>query len=364
MPPYFSALANFSAGAYTEDMKRLLFTGGGSAGHVVPNLAVMQQLRGAYDIAYMGTDGIERALAAPFGCRYFTIDCPKLVRGTIAANLSLPRRLREAKRAALRILERERFDLVFSKGGYVSYPAVWAAYRLGIPALTHESDLTPGLCTRLIAGKCRFVLTSFPETARRFPNGRYVGSPIRAEVLAGDRKRARRAYGFTGNKPVLLVLGGGSGSRTLNDAVRAHLPALLARFHILHLCGKGNADAHESEGYVCREFEPDMADAYACCDLALSRAGSNTVFELLANKIPSLLVPLGRASRGDQKQNAAYFQAKGLCAVLQEESLAQLPEALLRLYGSASVRAALSTDRIQSGTERIADIIRRAAEQP
>ena len=160
-------------------MKYLLFTGGGSAGHVTPNLALMQELKGRCRIAYMGTSGIEKALVAPFGCPYFCVECPKLVRSLTLKNFTLPFALRRAEKNALAVLEREKPDLVFAKGGYASYPAVWAAAKLHVPVLTHESDLTPGLCTRMVAKRCVHVLTSFPETAQRFPNGVCVGSPIR-----------------------------------------------------------------------------------------------------------------------------------------------------------------------------------------
>lgn len=339
-------------------MKRLLFTGGGSAGHVVPNLAVMQELKNSYDLAYMGTDGLEKKLLADFDCPYFTIDCPKLVRSFTPKNLTIPYRLARAQRAALEIVKREKFDLVFSKGGYVSYPAVSAAHRLNVPVLTHESDLSPGLCTRIIAAKCNYVLTSFPETATKFRNGKYVGSPIREDVLHGERSAARHKYGFFGDKPVLLVLGGGSGSRVINEAVRKNLPAILPRFDILHLCGRGNFSRNAPRGYVQVEYEPRMQDAYACCDVALSRAGSNAVFELITLKIPSLLVPLAHASRGDQLQNAAYFARRGLCAVLHEEELDQLCAQLLCLYGNATLRANLQKDRTKSGTHTIAELIR------
>ncbi len=338
-------------------MKRILFTGGGSAGHVVPNLAVMQELKGRYALAYMGTDGMERRLVAAFGCPYFLVNCPKLARSLSPRNLAIPFRLAAAQRRALGILREKTPDLVFSKGGYASFPAVWAAHRLRVPVLTHESDLTPGLCTRMIAGKCRYVLTSFPETANKFRNGRCVGSPIRHALFAGGRERAMRAYGFDGSKPVLLVLGGGSGSRTLNEAVRAQLDALLPRFDILHLCGAGNVAAAAPRGYVQREFEPEMAAAYACADLALSRAGSNTVFELIALGKPALLVPLERASRGDQLANARYFSERGLCALLRERELDDLPAALLRLYGSASVRTSLARYRAADGTNAVLDVI-------
>ena len=340
-------------------MKYLLFTGGGSAGHVTPNLAVMQELRGKCRLAYMGTSGIERSLVSAFGCPYYCVECPKLVRSLSPKNLTLPFALRAAQKNALRILEREKPDLVFAKGGYASYPAVWAAAKMHVPVLTHESDLTPGLCTRMVARRCIHVLTSFPETAGLFKNGVCVGSPIRREIFGRERAAARRRYGFDDDMPVLLVLGGGSGSRALNEAVEAHLAELLPRFHILQLCGKGNAGKAPA-GCVRLEFERDMGSAYACADIVLSRAGSNTIFELLALKKPALLVPLEHCSRGDQLKNARYFEEKGLCAVLPEKKLGELPAALLRLYGSATVRDALSAYASGNGTERILQEIQAA----
>ena len=337
-------------------MKYILFCGGGSAGHVVPNLALMHRLQYSYKLAYMGTGGIEQRLvgdAAPF----FRVDCPKLVRSFTFENFKIPHRLRKAKLLAKEILERERPDLVFSKGGFASYPAVWAAHKLHIPVLTHESDLSPGLCTRLIAKKCERVLTAFPETAKKFKNGLHVGSPIRKEIFTGDRMRAMHKYSFSGNKPVLLVLGGGSGSRAINEAIRARLPELLKTFDILHLCGKGNAAENVPAQYVQREYETDMASAYACCDIVLSRAGSNTLFELLALKKPALLVPLMRSSRGDQLENAQYFLSRGLCRMLPESMLDTLPAALSDTLSDEALRANLQASDIVSGTPAIVQLI-------
>ena len=338
-------------------MKHILFCGGGSAGHVVPNLAVMNELKYSHRISYMGTGGIEKTLVSGAGYPFFQVDCPKLVRSFTLENLKIPFRLKKAKKEALEILKREKPDLVFSKGGFASYPAVWAAKKLGIPAVTHESDLSAGLCTKLIAKKCERVLCSFPETARRFEKGVCTGSPIRREILNGERTRARKKYGFSGEKPVLLVLGGGSGSRALNDAVRENLPRLLARFYVLHLCGQGNL-IPEREGYAQREFERDMGSAYACADLVLSRAGSNTVFELLALKKPAVLVPLQRGSRGDQYENAQYFSSKGLCKLLPESELFSLPGVLFETARSDTLKDNLAACNITSGTPAVIDEIK------
>jgi UDP-N-acetylglucosamine--N-acetylmuramyl-(pentapeptide) pyrophosphoryl-undecaprenol N-acetylglucosamine transferase len=339
-------------------MKRILFTGGGSAGHVVPNLALMNELKYTHRISYVGTGGIEKTLVGKSGYPFFQVDCPKLARSFTLQNLKIPFRLQRAKKEALSVLQREQPDLVFSKGGFASYPAVWAARKLKIPVFTHESDLSPGLCTKLIAKKCKYVLTSFPETAEKFKNGKCVGSPIRKEILNGETSRARRKYGFTDPKPVLLVLGGGSGSRALNEAILTHFADLTKRFQILHLCGKGNAAREKTEDYLPLEFESDMASAYACADVVLSRAGSNTVFEILALKKPAVFVPLERGSRGDQVENAEYFERKELCTLLRESELASLPAVLFATLESKRLKSALAEYKITSGTPAVLDLIK------
>ncbi len=344
-------------------MKYLLFCGGGSAGHVVPNLAIMNELKYSHKLAYMGTCGIERELVLAAGYPYFEVDCPKLVRALSAENLKIPFRLRAAEKAALEILRREKPDLVFSKGGFASFPAVWAADKLHIPAITHESDFTPGLCTKLIAKKCRYVLTSFPETAKLFENGKCVGSPMRKELFRGDRARALKKYSFAAEKPVLLVLGGGSGSKAINDAIRANLKALLCDWQILHLCGKGNALSDPPEGYVQREFENDMGSAYAACDAVVCRAGSNTVFEVLALKKPTLFIPLEKSSRGDQLLNARYFEQRGLCRILRECELGNLVSALAALQKDEMLRFSLSVCETENGMPAILDLLKEAANE-
>ncbi len=339
-------------------MKYILFCGGGSAGHVVPNLAVMNELKYTHRIAYVGTGGIEKRLLAETNFPFFEIDCPKLVRSVCLDNFSIPKRLHRAKKEAIELLTREKPDLVVSKGGYASYPAVYAAHKLKIPVLTHESDLKPGLTTKMIAKKCNFVLTSFPETAGLFPNGRYVGSPMRKELFRSEKGRARRKFQLPPEGKVLLVLGGGSGSRAINEAVHENLSRLLKKYAILHLCGKGNLMEDPPEGYFQREFENDMASAYAACDLVLSRAGSNTVFETIALKKPALLVPLEKNSRGDQLFNALYFEKRHLAKILRESELSALPEALESLEEDKELFKALSESEIKSGTPQILQVIR------
>ena len=308
-------------------MKTLVLTGGGSAGHVVPNIALIPALRETFNLVYIGSDGIERELMKGRGVPYHTVHCTKLVRGSVLKNVAMPFRFLKSVSEAKRALAAAGADIVYSKGGEDALPVVLAARRPRVPGLTHEPDLTPGLANKIIAKRCRAVLTSFPDTAKLFANGIYTGAPIRSELLRGDRAEALKKYGFSGKKPVLLLFGGGSGSLALNRAAESALPEILQEFDFLHIRGK-HAGAEKREGYVPLEYESDMAGAYAAADFVVSRAGSNTVFELLALKKPALLVPLeNKRSRGDQLQNAQYFERRGLCRVLREAELS--PRTLL-----------------------------------
>lgn len=269
-------------------MKKILMTGGGSAGHVIPNLALLPKLKEHYVVSYAGTHAIEYSLLKDKGIAFYSFSAPKLVRGSIRQNLTLPCRFFKSIRQAKQILKTVRPDLVFSKGGYVSLPVVLAAKKLNIPVLSHESDYSAGLANKIIAKRCQLVLTSFPETAENLPNGKYSGSPVREELFGADPAKARQKYGFSGTKPVLLVFGGGSGSAAINHSLEQCLPTVLNTFDVLHIRGK-NENSPQFPGYVSKDFEQDMASAYACADYVLSRSGSNTVFEILALKnVPCL----------------------------------------------------------------------------
>lgn len=344
-------------------MKNLILTGGGSAGHVVPNLALIPELKSRFNLFYIGTDGIERELLKGSGIPFYTISCAKLVRGSIVQNLLLPARFVKSVRAAKQALVSAKADAVFSKGGYVALPVVFAAKKLKIPVVSHESDLSAGIANKLIAKRCKLVLTSFPETAKTLKNGVYSGSPVRRELFTGDRESALAKYGFSGRKPVLLVFGGGSGSLAINRALEAALPRLLDDFDILHICGKNEGEKKRA-GYLPLEYEKDMASAYAAADFVLSRAGSNTVFELLALKKPALLVPLeNKRSRGDQIENAAYFEKRGLCRVLREPNLsaAALSSELERLQKDISLRRSLAAADFRPGNGTIVSAVCEAA---
>ncbi len=344
-------------------MKKILFTGGGSAGHVQPNIAIMENLiqSGEAELCYMGSDGIEKKLVAPLKIPYFTIDPPKLKRSVCLSNLKIPFAFKKAVKKAEEGLRVFKPTLVFSKGGFVALPVVVAAHKMGIPCLTHESDLSAGLANRLMARRCEKVLTSFPETADKFKNGKFVGSPMRLSLFDRDRAASRKKYGFSefSKRKTLLVFGGGSGAKKLNEALLQALPVLSKSYDILHLCGAGNGVFCNYKGYVQKEFETDMGSAYAACDLVVSRAGSNAVFEILALKKPALFVPLGGESRGDQAENAAYFEKKGLARVLPENRLSCLAEEIEKTLADEKMKERLILSDFSGGNERILREIRK-----
>lgn len=345
-------------------MKKILFTGGGSAGHVVPNIALIEEIlsTGEADVCYMGTDGIEKQLVAEWKLPYYQIECPKLVRGrgwaNFKKNLKIPAAYLRAKKQAEEGLRTFKPDVVFSKGGYVALPVVAAAKKLHIPCFAHESDFSAGLANRLSAGKCKYVFTSFPETANRLRRGKYSGAPIRRAVLSATRAEARRKFSIPFDKKVLLVFGGGSGSAAINEAVRKHIRTLTETYYVLHVCGKGNVVKSTVQNYRQEEYISDMGSAYACADLVLSRAGAGTVFELLALKKPALLVPLEGATRGDQWQNAEYFLKKGLCRVLPQSELDALPIALEQTLNDERLKENLSLSNFTQGNGNILHVLR------
>lgn len=323
-------------------MKRIVLTGGGTAGHVTPNLALIPRLiEDGWDVHYVGeASGVEQKLVAGLeGVTYHCVTCGKLRRYFDFKNFSDPFKVVKGTMQAARIMRSVKPDLVFSKGGFVSVPVVYGAKMHRVPVLLHESDMTPGLANRLCAPFARKVLCTFPEAAQRLgAKGVHTGTPIRPEILRGDPRRGLATFGLRDGRPVLMVTGGSSGAQAINRTVREALPKLLESFQVLHLCGPGNADEtlEGTPGYVqCEYLEREMADAYACASILISRAGSNTLCEILALRKPALLIPYPRqASRGDQIVNARSFAQRGLSHVLmQEEMTAQsLVAAVIRLY--------------------------------
>ena len=307
--------------------KTIVFTGGGTAGHVTPNLALIEQLdRAEWDIHYIGTSGMEKDLVTPVpGVTYHEIDSGKLRRYLSLKTLTMPVHVQRGYHQAKHILKELKPAVLFSKGGYVSVPVVAAAKGI-CPVLTHESDYTPGLANRIDAHFADKVLVTFADTVPlvKGNKGVHTGTPIRPELYQGSREKALAFTGLSGQKPVLLVTGGSLGAVAVNVAVREALPELLKTFDVVHLCGKGKLDESvKAEGYVQYEYIRDeMADLFALADVVVSRAGANAVFELLALHKPMLLLPLSAAStRGDQELNAAYFEKRGYARVLLADAV-------------------------------------------
>ncbi len=329
-------------------MPKILFTGGGSAGHVVPNIALIEQLlsEGKTDVCYMGTSGIERDIVAEWNIPYYVIECPKLIRGggwqNCKRNLSIPLRFFRAYKQAKTGLRLLQPDVVFSKGGYVALPVVYAAKKLKIPCFAHESDLTLGLANKLSSRACKRVFTAFPETAKKCRRGTYSGAPIKRAVLSATRAEARRQLQIGLSQKVVLVFGGGSGSRLVNDALRKHLKTLTEMYLILHICGKGNRVESNMKNYRQIEFTADMGSLYAAADLVVARAGAGTIFEVLSLKKAAVFIPLEGQTRGDQVENARYFAQKGLCRVLRQADVEKLPLAIAQTISDEGLRARLN----------------------
>ena len=311
-------------------MKKIIMTGGGTAGHVTPNIALMPALKEAgYDIEYIGSvNGMEKDLIQATGVPYHGISSGKLRRYFDWKNFSDPFRVIKGYGQAISLMKKIKPDVVFSKGGFVSVPVVLAAKHCHIPAIIHESDITPGLANRIAIKGAKKVCCNFPETMKYLPSDKAVltGSPIRRELFSGNADNALKLCKFPDhNKPVLLIIGGSLGSKIVNEAVRKVLPELLEKFYIIHLCGKGNLDNSLTGTIGYAQFEyasSELTDMFALADMAISRAGANSICELLALHKPNILIPLSAAaSRGDQVLNAKSFKKQGFSFVLEEEEL-------------------------------------------
>ncbi|MCR5755749.1 MAG: undecaprenyldiphospho-muramoylpentapeptide beta-N-acetylglucosaminyltransferase [Acetatifactor sp.] len=310
-------------------MKKIVLTGGGTAGHVTPNIALLPSLQEAgYEVAYIGSyDGIEKRLIGDFDIPYKGIATGKFRRYLDVKNITDPFRVIKGFAEARAYLKKFAPDVVFSKGGFVSVPVVRAAASLHIPCIIHESDMTPGLANKLCIPVAKKVCCNFPETLPLLPEEKAVltGSPIRAELASGNKVAGLNLCGFTANKPVIMVIGGSLGAANVNTAVREALPKLLEDFQVVHLCGKDKIDnlLLNTPGYKQFEYvKAELKDLFAMADIVISRAGANAICELLALKKPNILIPLPAASsRGDQILNAGSFESQGFSIVLNEDDL-------------------------------------------
>lgn len=309
-------------------MKRIVLTGGGTAGHVTPNIALLPGLKELdYDVHYIGSyEGIEAKLIDDFDIPYYGISTGKLRRYLDIKNFSDPFRVVKGYNQARKILKQIKPDVIFSKGGFVSVPVVRAAASLKIPCIIHESDMTPGLANKLCIPVAEKVCCNFPETMQFLPEEKAVltGSPIRAELAQGNKIAALDLCGFDANTPVIMVIGGSLGAANVNKAVRDALPELLKDFQVVHICGKDKVDnlLLTTKGYKQFEYvKSELKDIFAMADIVISRAGANAICELLALEKPNILIPLMAGSRGDQILNAKSFESQGYSLVISEDDI-------------------------------------------
>ncbi len=352
--------------------KTIVLTGGGTAGHVTPNIALLPALREAgFEISYIGSyEGIEKDMIEKEGITYHGISTGKFRRYLSLKNLTDPFRVLKGRSQAKKLLKELKPDVVFSKGGFVAVPVVWAAGKLKIPTIIHESDMTPGLANKLCYKKAQKICCNFPETLPLLPKGKGVltGTPIRRELAEGSRDRGLAFTGLSPDRPVLLMMGGSIGSVIINKNLRAALPDLLKDFQVVHLCGKGNLDESLSRtaGYVQYEFIRDeLKDLFALADVTLSRAGANAICEILSLKKPHILVPLSEAvSRGDQVQNAASFKKQGFSYVIREEDMTPegLVSAIREVYQNRETYlSAMARSSALGGIDNVMALIKEAA---
>lgn len=350
-------------------MKRIILTGGGTAGHVTPNIALLPKLKEmGFDIQYIGSyNGIEKDLIEPFGIPYHGISSGKLRRYFSLQNFTDPFRVLKGMFEAKKLIRDLKPDVIFSKGGFVSVPVVLAGKKCKVPVIIHESDMTPGLANKIAIPSATKVCCNFPETLEYLPKEKAVlsGSPIRQELLTGDKATALELCGFTADKPVVLVIGGSLGSVAVNEAVRNALPELLQTFQIVHLCGKGKVDAsfEGTQGYKQFEYiKEELRDIFAMADVVISRAGANAICELLALRKPNLLIPLSaNASRGDQILNARSFERQGFSLMIEEEQVTKenLLDAVQELYNNRDKYvAAMQNSGQQDSIETILNLVR------
>jgi UDP-N-acetylglucosamine--N-acetylmuramyl-(pentapeptide) pyrophosphoryl-undecaprenol N-acetylglucosamine transferase len=356
-------------GMEVKGMKRIILTGGGTAGHVTPCIALLPELKKeGYDIQYIGSyNGIERKLIEEYHIPYHGISSGKLRRYFDPKNFSDPFKVLKGYFEARKLMKSLKPDIVFSKGGFVSVPVVLAAKKYKIPAIIHESDMTPGLANKLAIPSATKVCANFPETIKYLPADKAVltGTPIRKELFSGNKIKGLDFCGFSANKPVILVIGGSTGSRAINEVIRGMLPTLLKEYQIVHLCGKGNLDErlNDTAGYVQYEYiKAELSDLFAAADLVISRAGANAICELLAIRKPNILIPLPAASsRGDQILNAESFERQGYSLVLKEEdvSISSLLQAIQTVMEAKHDYVnAMNQSKLNNSIETIVNLIK------
>lgn len=352
---------------------RIVFTGGGTAGHVTPNIALIEALQQeGWHIDYIGSEeGVEKNMINALSIPYHVVKSGKLRRYFSWRNFFDPLNILVGIGQAFRKLRRLSPDVVFSKGGFVAFPVVVGAWLNGIPVLAHESDMSPGLANRLCFPFVNKICVTFAAAKNHFKHQNKVeitGTPIRQQLFEGDRERGLARCGFKNDSPCILVIGGSQGSNSINVCLRLTLEKLYPHFQVIHLCGKNKVDSSLTArpGYCQLDYaDKELADLFAVSDVVVSRAGANSLYEILALAKPHVLIPLSqKVSRGDQVQNARYFQQQGISAVIAEEALT--PESLVAAVNEVyahrdSIIVKIKALAIESATTRIISLIKEQA---
>ncbi len=348
---------------------KILLTGGGTAGHVSGNMALVPELKkNNYEIEYIGTEkGIEKDIVSSDQyIKYHSISAGKLRRCFSLDNVKDVFRVIKGIKEASVLIKKIKPDIVFSKGGYVTVPVVIAAHRKKIPVIIHESDITPGLANKISSKFADKICTTFPETTKMFPRDKSIctGSPIRYELFAGSAEAGKKICGFTDNKPVIIVMGGSLGATTINKLIRECVKELCIKYNVIHICGKGGTDTHYNgiQGYKQFEYvKEELCHLMATADIAVSRAGSNAIFEFLALQKPMLLIPLPKGeSRGDQVLNAQSFEKSGFAITANQNELdgKKLYDLIEKLYEQKKqLNINIQKSENKNGTDNILNII-------
>lgn len=350
-------------------MKTIILTGGGTAGHIVPNLSLAPELhKKGYTIHYFGSEnGMEKSMVANYPyITYHALPCVKLIRALTLKNLKIPFVLLQSIKQAKEELEKIKPDVIFAKGGYVSLPVVLAAKD--IPILSHESDLSMGLANKIIYSKCDAMCFTFPSTAQKYEKkGVFSGAIIHPNLKNTNANNVYTKHNLSHNKSNLFIVGGSLGSKSINYVIQNNLDLYTSTYNIIHLVGRGKLDESiHKDNYIQIEYTDSIGDYYAWADLILTRGGSNAIHEILYMKKPMLIVPLPkRHSRGDQIDNAKNFEKRGVAHVLLEENLTAtfLKEALdyTHKYSSTFV-SAMQKEQTKLGNQVILELIDKMVE--
>ncbi|MBE7082811.1 MAG: undecaprenyldiphospho-muramoylpentapeptide beta-N-acetylglucosaminyltransferase [Clostridiales bacterium] len=344
--------------------KTIVLTGGGTAGHIMPNLALLPLLQKQFDqIFYLGAkESMEEKIIKNYkNITFVAIPTTKLMRKLTIKNMAIPFKLISSICKTKKILKEIKPNVIFCKGGFVSVPVAIAGKRLHIPVISHESDLSMGLANKIILRFAKTLCVSFKNTCHISKKCIYTGSPIREQIFKGNKNSIITKFKFNQSKPTVLFFGGSLGSKNINNLVEKSLEELTLKYNVLHITGKNNKTNLKCDGYYAVEFAEKIEDFFALADIVVCRGGANSLFELLALKKPMLIIPLSKAeSRGDQIENAEYFKKMGYAYVMQEHEMStqKLLENLHNLNQNINkIKTAMSNDTAVDANNKIVEII-------